>query len=164
MTTKSKTITVNYVDCGTHGHFLPGKEVTRFLEQDKLVTALKTAAVGIAEYRITRNDAASMLFAALTHVPQEYREAAVPPSLDKRLGFTKYGILNRIAQDIAGTGPIAQAIVLLGQIATELELGLGAFLTFAERAPDANTERANALYAAANVVTKQVQQAWGRAR
>ena len=155
MTTKSKTITVNYVDCGPFGHFLPGKEVSRFQEQVRFVTALKEVAVSIAEWRMTRDQAAAKLFEVMHLIPKDCQHRTVPPSLDKRLGFCNYGIVQRIAQDYAGTGPIAEANVLLGQIARELEDGLGRFLVFATRAPDANTERANELWLAAEQISKQ---------
>lgn len=155
MNIKSKTLTVNYVECGTSGHFEPGPEVTRYLKQEQLVEALSEVHRDLNEYRITRPQAATKLAAALAHVPAEHAQTAVPPSLDKRLGFSAYGVLSRIAQDVAGTGPIADAIVQLGRIATDLKYGLGMFLIGAKRMPDADMERATALYQAAEQISKQ---------
>jgi hypothetical protein len=155
MTIKSKTLTVNYVECGTSGHFKPGPEVTRYLKQEQLIKALSEVYIDLNEYRITRPQAATKLAAALAHVPAEYAQAPVPPSLDKRLGFSAYGVLNRIAQDVAGTGPVADAIAHLGRITSDLKYGLGMFLVGAERMPNADTERATALYEAAEEISKQ---------
>ncbi|OUL98770.1 hypothetical protein [Variovorax sp. JS1663] len=154
MTTKSKTITVNFVDCGPFGHYLPSKEVTRFQDQAKFVAALKEVAVSIAEFRLTRDQAAAKLFEVIPLIPQDFKHTDVPPSLDKRLGFSKYGVVQRIAQDFAGTGPIDEDIKVLRQIVGELESGLGMFLVFATRAPDADTERATELWLAAEVRSK----------
>jgi hypothetical protein len=155
MTTKSRTFTVQYIDTGRFGHFLPGPVVERFERQAKLVTALKDAAESLAEYRITRPEMAAKLMVALTFVPTEYQAVAVPPSMDRRLGFTKYGVLNRIAQDIAGTGPISGHIEILQNIVRELDSGLSFFLIGAEPAPNADTERANQLAAHAEEISKR---------
>jgi hypothetical protein len=155
MTIKSKTFTVDYVECGTSGHFKPGPEVTRYLKQEKLVIALSAVHSDLNEYRITRPEAAAKLAAALVHIPAEYQHVPVPPSLDQRLGFSAYGVLQRIAQDVAGTGPIAQAISLLAGIASEFRYGLGMFLVGAERMPTIDNERANAIYAAAEEISRQ---------
>ena len=155
MTIKSRTFTVQYIDTGRFGHYIPGPVVERFQKQAKLVAALKDAAESLAEYRITRPEMATKLMAALKFVPTEYQAVAVPPSMGQRLGFTKYGILNRIAQDIAGTGPISEHIEILRGIVRELEGGLSFFLIGAERVPDADSERANELAAQAETISKQ---------
>lgn len=155
MTIKTKTITVQYVQCGTNGHFKPGPEVTRYLKQERLIDALQQVHTDLNEYRIARPEAATKLNAALAHIPAEYAKAAVPPSLDRRLGFTDYGVLQRIAQDLAGTGPIAEAITQLGQITSSLSRGLGMFLVGAERERTADNDRADALQAAAEEISKQ---------
>ena len=155
MTIKSRTVTVHYVDTGRFGHYIPGPVVERFQKQAKLVAALKEAAESLAEYRITRPEMATKLMAALTFVPTEYQAVTVPPSMGQRLGFTKYGILNRIAQDIAGTGPISEHIEVLRGIVRELDSDLSFFLIGAERAPSADTEHATRLYEQATEISKQ---------
>lgn len=155
MAIKTKTFTVEYVDCGNSGHFKPGPEVTRYLKQKQLVSALREAHDDLNEYRITRPQAATKLAAALAHIPAEYTKAEVPKSLEQRLGFSVYGVLQRVAQDVAGTGPIAAAITLLGTITTDLEYGLGMFLVGAERMPTIDNERADAIHAAAEEISKQ---------
>ena len=155
MTIKSRTFTVQYADCGRFGHFLPGAVVERFQKQAKLVGFLRDTAESLAEFRITPPEAASKLHAVLEFVPTEYKSAAVPPSMDQRLGFTSYGLLMRIAQDVSGTGPISQHIEVLIRTVRELESGLSFFLIGAVRAPDADTDRANDLAAAAEEISKQ---------
>lgn len=155
MTIKTKTHTVQYVDLGPVGHFKPGKEVSRYQEQFKLVQGLKQVTTGCAAWTLSRREATAQLAAALTHVPPEYKDTKVPPSLEQRLGFTKYAVLQRILQDLTSTGPITTHIAVLTSITDELERGLGMFLVGAERAPDANTERANELAAHAEEISRQ---------
>ncbi|WP_208511952.1 hypothetical protein [Variovorax paradoxus] len=155
MTIKSKTITFDYVECGTSGHFLPGPEVTSYLRQSKFISALSEVAQGLSEYRIARPEAASRLHAALAFMPPEYRNVSVPPSLDQSLGFTNYGLIVRIAQDMSGTGPVPTHVSILIRSIQELQSVLGHFLIGAIRAPDANTEHANRLRDEAEEISKQ---------
>lgn len=69
MTIKTKTFTVQYVDCGDCGHYKPGTEVSRYLKQRQLVAALTEVHADLNEYRITRPQAAAKLAAALVHIP-----------------------------------------------------------------------------------------------
>lgn len=155
MTTKSHTYTVQFVDCGPFGHFLPGPIVERFQRQDKFIRALTDATASLAEYRITRPQMAMKLSAALAKVQPEYKDASVPPSIDQRLGFTKYGVLQRISQDIAGTGPISGQIEVLKTVLRELESELAFFLLGAVRAPDKDSERATWLAEQAEEISRQ---------
>lgn len=79
----------------------------------------------------------------------------MPQSLDRSLGFSIYGVLQRIAQDVAGTGPVAPAIGRLGTITTELKYGLSMFLVGAERMPTIDNEHADAIHAAAEEISRQ---------
>lgn len=140
---------IEVVDCGPFGSFLASPAVDEFLRQRRFLECLSGVAEGLAEYRMTRPQAATAMNTALDYAPANTRDEIVPPSFVMRAGFSKTAIIRRIAQDLAGTDPIAQQIVALNEIVKEMTYGLGAYLVAATRAPDALSRQADALAAAA---------------
>lgn len=138
---KTKTISVEFkiIETKQFGNYIDGPIVQRYLKQAATVAALAEAYAGLSNQTIPRSTGSKLVLDALDNALPEHKAQTPPPSLSARLGFSTWGVLRRIGQDLGGTGPVAEAIVLLGNIVRELQLGLSAYLLDAERAPDAET-------------------------
>lgn len=154
---KTKTISVEFkvIETGQFGNYIDGPIVQRYLKQAATVAALAEAYAGLSNQTIPRSTGSKLVLDALDSALPEHRAQTPPPSLSARLGFGTWGVLRRIGQDLSGTGAIAEAIVLLGGIVRELQLGLSSYLNGAERAPDQHTARANELATAAEEISRQ---------
>lgn len=154
---KTKTISVEFkvIETGQFGNYIDGPIVQRYLKQAATVATLAEAYAGLSNQTIPRSTGGKLILDALDNALPEHKVQTPPPSLSVRLGFTPFGILRRIGQDLGGTGPVAESIVLLGNIVQELQRGLSAYLIGAERAPDELTRHANALHAAAEEISRQ---------
>lgn len=97
--------------------------------QARLIEVLDEVATGLGAYALTRVTAASKLQAALTLRHRVQRLQQPPPTIHERRGFGYGAVLERIAFDFAGAGPIQEHIALLADIVTELKAELPSFLS-----------------------------------
>lgn len=129
----------NIIDTGRYGRFLPGPEVTRYLEAAAFAAMLREVSDALANMTIPRAEAATKLQAALEFLPIEQKSQPPCPHLGQRLGLPYGAVLKCIATNIEGTGPITLEVGLLADIVKQVEGAVSSHLTFAQRAPDANT-------------------------
>ena len=93
-----------------------------------LIAALDEIVTGLQAYAITRATAAAKLQAALGMRHRDQRLQGPPMTLEDRAGYCYGAVLERIAQDFAGSEPLRGHIHHLATIGADLQASLPDFI------------------------------------